>query len=294
LSERAGGASRITLTYGSNSAAVTDAFNQTRTYSYQSIQSSARNTGIAGPACPTCGPASQTYDANGNVASRTDWNGNRSNYTYDLARNLETSRTEGLTSSGGVTPQTRAISTTWHASFRLPTQIAEPLRLTTNVYDTDGTRCGARGALCSRSVQATTDANGSQGFSAIPTGAPRIWSYTYNANGSMLTVNGPRTDLTDLTSYTYYPNDDPDPGKRGNVATISNAAGHSTQITAYNAHGQPTSMTDPNGLVTTMSYDARQRLTSRSVGGEITSYEYDGVGQLTRVTLPDGSSLTYS
>ena len=149
------------------------------------------------------GVGARTYDANGNVASRTDFNGNLTNYTYDLARNLETSRTEGLTGRRG-TPQTRTISTQWHPTFRLPAAIAEPLRITTNIYDADGTACGARGALCSRSVQATTDANGSQGFSATPSGAPRTWTYTYNANGSVLTMNGPRTDVADVTTYTYY------------------------------------------------------------------------------------------
>jgi YD repeat-containing protein len=64
------------------------------------------------------------------------------------------------------------------------------------------------------------------------------------------------------------------------LATVSNAASHTTTITSYNAHGQPLSITDANGLVTDMVYDARQRLTSRTVGGEATLYDYDGVGQL--------------
>jgi len=110
----------------------------------------------------------------------------------------------------------------------------------------------------------------------------------------VLTVNGPRTDVADITAYTYYANDDADLDKRGNVATITNAAVHVTSITAYNAHGQPLTIVDPNGLTTTLGYDARQRLTSRNSGGEITTYEYDGVGQLTKVTLPDGSFLSYS
>ena len=106
------------------------------------------------------------------------------------------------------------------------------------------------------------------------------------------------TDVSDVTSYTYYDNAATCPGAsptgcRGQVETLTNAVGHVTSITEYNAHGQPLSITDPNGLVTTLAYDARQRLTSRNVGGEITSYDYDGVGQLTKVTLPDGSFLSY-
>jgi RHS repeat-associated protein len=57
-------------------------------------------------------------------------------------------------------------------------------------------------------------------------------------------------------------------------------------------------MTDANGLVTTMAYHPRGWLTSRSVSNgttvETTSYVYDNVGQLTKVTLPDQSTLFYA
>lgn len=272
---------------------VTDPLGQIRSFGFQTTLNVVKNNAVDQP-MPGVPGASVTYDANGNLASRTDWNGNRTNYTYDLARNLETSRTEGLTAGGGTTPQTRTISTQWDTNFRLPTAIAEALRITTMTYDATGSSCGATGAMCSKSVQATTDTNGSQGFSGTPVGSPRTWTYTYNANGLVLTVNGPRTDVSDVTAYTYYANNDADAGKRGNVATITNALGHVTQVTSYNAHGQPLTIVDPNGLTTTMAYDARLRLTSRTVGTELTSYDYDFVGQLTKVTLPDGSFLTYS
>ena len=100
--------------------------------------------------------------------------------------------------------------------------------------------------------------------------------------------------MADITEYSYYPNNDPDFGKRGNVATVKNALAHTTTITKYNAHGQPTEITDPNGLTTTLTYDSRLRLTARKVGSETTTYTYDGVGQLTQVTLPDNSSITYA
>jgi YD repeat-containing protein len=289
---------RYTLTYdvSSTQTTIVDPLGTVRPNSFQTTVGVVRRTAETQPAASGTGTVSTavTYDANGNVASRTDFNGNRTNYTYDLARNLETRRVEGLTAAGGTTPQTRTISTQWHPSFRLPTGIAEPLRITTFLYDPDGTQCGARGATCSRSVQATTDADGSQGFSATPTGTPRTWTYTYNANGDVLTANGPRADVADVTTYTYYPNNDPDLGKRGRVASIANAAGHTTNVTAYNAHGQPLTIVDPNGLTTTMSYDARLRLRTRSVGSELTTYDYDNAGQLTKVTLPDGSFLSYT
>ena len=301
-SEHAGGVNRFDLTLNPDfSVTTTNPLGAQSTYAFANVQGVPKSVAIAGAVCPSCGPASASYDSQGNTTSRTDWNGNRTEYAYDLARNLETQRIEGLTAGGGATPQTRTITTEWHPTLRLPTRVAEPLRMTTYVYNGDGgTQCGSRsdgtlvpGVLCSKTVQPTTDADGSQAFSGSPSGVPRSWRYAYDANGQVLAVDGPRIDVADVTTYAYYADDDPDLGKRGNVATIANAAGHVTQIAAYNAHGQPTTIVDANGLTTTLAYDLRQRLITRTVGSETTSYEYDGVGQLTRVTLPDGSFLSY-
>ena len=268
-SQLAGGADFISLqpnTHGGGDNTTTDAFGLVRTYTFVQYDGSLRNTSISGPPCPSCGPAVQSYDTNGFPASRTDWNGNRTNYEFD-SRGLERSRTEGLTATGSTTPQTRIITTDWHTTFRLPTLITEPGRTTTMTYDPVGN-------LNSRTITDTV----------LKTS--RTWNYPSYENGQVKTIDGPRTDVTDVTTYTYYAN--------GNIETITNALGHVTQITAYNAHGQPLTIVDPNGLTTTLGYDLRQRLISRNVGGELTIYDYYPAGQLKRVTMPDNSFLNYT
>ncbi|HZS58216.1 MAG TPA: DUF6531 domain-containing protein [Gemmatimonadaceae bacterium] len=292
-----GGASRYSVLYfGPGLSGVIDPLGTFRFYFSQTILDVPKHTGVSQP-CDGCGLASSiSYDANGHLTSATDYNGVAFNYVHD-ARGLETSRVEAVG-----TPQARTISTQWHGIFRLPVKVAEPLKITTYVYNGDaGQSCGSMpdgslvpGVLCSRTIQGTSDATGANGFSASPTGPARTWRYTYNLNGSMLTMDGPRIDVSDVTTYTYYANDDPDPGKRGNIATITNALGQVTRVTAYNAHGQPLTVVDPNGLTTQLTYDARLRIATRSVGGETTSYGYDAVGQLVRVTLADGSFLAYT
>ena len=134
--------------------------------------------------------------------------------------------------------------------------------------------------------QATTDATGAQGFAAPLTGPVKTWTYTYNQHGQVLTAKGPRADVDDTTSYAY---DD-----QGNLTRITDPLGHVTALSDYDANGRVGKIVDPNGLVTTLAYSPRGWLTSRTVGGETTSYDYDGVGQVRKVTQADGSYVSYT
>ena len=109
------------------STVVTDPLGSVRTYNFTTILGVVKSTGQSQPAGSGCAASSAaiTYDVNGNVASRTDFNANKTTYVYDMSRNLETSRTEGLTTAGVATAATRTITTTWHTTWRLPLVTSE-------------------------------------------------------------------------------------------------------------------------------------------------------------------------
>jgi YD repeat-containing protein len=286
-SEHAGGAERVSLLYNADgSTMVTDALGTARTYQFQTILGVVKPKGQSQPGGSGCGASASalSYDANGNVSSRTDFNGNRTDYSYDLARNLETRRTEGLTAAGATTSATRTITTAWHPTFRLPVQITNGNQQTRYVYN-------SQGDTIEKTIQDLT------------TNSTRSWhtSYSYGAVPGVLlqkVEDGPRTDVSDLTTYDYYPTDATCHGGhlgcRGQLQQITDALGHRTRLTRYSAAGQIEELIDANGLVTTLTYDLRQRLTSVDSGGERTTYAYDPVGQLTRITRADGSYLAYS
>ncbi len=310
----AGGADRYQITYGAtgSATAVLDPLNTNRSVTFQVVQGLALNATRTQP-CPGCGSptatSTSTFDANGNVASRKDFNGNLSCHAYDLARNLETARTEGLSGSGTciarvTTPATRTITTEWHPQWRSPRRIAEALRLTSFSYHGEaGVSCAPAGAstdlLCSKTVQATTDANGSAAFGAAPDGAARTWSYAYNAQGQVISVDGPRTDVADTVANAYHATDDPGGNYRaGDLASTTNAVGHTTSFTHYDGQGRLKRMVDANGLETLLDYWPRGWLKSRAVGSaatgfETTAYDYDFAGQLAKVTMPDASYIEY-
>jgi YD repeat-containing protein len=133
-SEHAGGAERVDISYNADgTTTVIDSQGSVQTYHFATQYGVVKVTQIDGDRCADCPAyANTTYDANGFVSSRTDFNGNVTTYVHD-ARGLETSRTEAVG-----TPEERTITTEWHPDFRLPVQITEPGKVTTFLYDAQG------------------------------------------------------------------------------------------------------------------------------------------------------------
>ena len=261
--QHAGGAELTTVAYNADgTSTVTDALGNAHTYALQTQFSMVKPAAVTGAPVPNAGAQAYTYDANGFVASRTDFNGNVTAYTRD-ARGLELSRTEAQG-----TPQARTVMTAWHPAFHLPTRITEPSgvagvnRVTTSSYD------AAQGTLLQKTVAAGS--------------LSRAWKYTYNAAGQPKTLTDPNGNVTTL-GYDAH----------GGLASVANALGQATTYT-NDADGRPVTSTDPNGLVTTITYTARGQVASQTVGQEVTSYAHDLAGNLARVTLPDGSFLAYT
>lgn len=299
-SQLAGGVNKVLIGYLTTSRAITH-YNGTpelpiaKTVSYYyydrtRILGVSKNTSISSP-CAECGDVNdRTYDANGNIASLQDWNSKYSCYAYDLSRNLETVRLEGVGGLGcasqmsatSLAAPARKTSTRWHPSLRLEEAVAAPLKLTSYSYD-------ANGNLLSVTEQATSDATGVLGFTAPTVGQPRTRTFSRNGLGQILTSKGPRTDINDTTTYSY--------DSFGNLQRMTNPLGQATQFSNYDAHGRVGRIISPNGLVTDLGYTLRGQVSWRTVSTgddvETTRYDYDGVGHLTRVTQPDGSVISY-
>lgn len=257
-SEHAGGAERTTVAYHDGIATVTDPNGATHDYQFTTQYGVVKVTGVSGTPSQAAGAKAASYDANGFAASMTDNNGNVTTYSHD-ARGLELSRTEAFG-----TPEARTITTTWHSTYRLPKTITEPGRVTTYDYYDNG------------DLKTLTVAAG---------GKTRSWSYTYAGPGQVATINGPRTDVSDITTLIY--------DGKGDVASLTNALGQVTQFTNYDPNGRLTRMVDPNGLVTTYAYNWRGEATKRVEGDETTTFGYNPVGDMTSVTTPDGVKMIY-
>jgi len=272
-STHAGGADNTTLAFddANNRVTVTTALGKQAVYNFAVVDNSARRlTSILGLATANCPSSTQsfTYDANSFVASVTDEEGRVTAYLND-ARGRATSVTRG---SGSATPST--VTTSWHALWNVPTQVVEPGRTTDYAWN----------ALGQLETLTQTDTTGHT--MPYPTaGQTRSWTYTYGTAGLLLTVDGPLSGSGDTVTFSY--------DTLGYVKTITDEVGHVMTVDSVNGRGQPTLMTDANGIKTAMSYDARGRLLTVSAdsagAGAATTMEYDAIGQITRVTQANGS-----
>lgn len=308
---------------------VTDPLGAQRVKTFAEVQGVLRLVSVSQPAGSgsAAGTSMVTYDMNGNEASRDDFDGRRTCMGHD-ARGLETVRVEGLANmqacSGVVSagaalpPGSRKISRQWHPDWPREVKTAEPGRITTYVYNGqpdpfngNGTaNCVPAGAtlpggqalvvLCRRVEQATTDADGSQGLGAtLRSGTPaRENKWTYNAAGQVLMHDGPRVDVNDVSTFAYY-TDTTTEHTKGDLQSVTNAAGHVTQYTIYDAEGRVKRMLAPTGVVTDIAYTPRGWLQSvtATAGGmapRTTTYTRELDGQPSTVALPDGTTLAYT
>lgn len=242
-----------------------------------------------GTNCTTQG-TNATYDEFGNQTSYTDASGSKVCRSFDTQRQLVVRVVENLPAAASCSdalnsPPTSGVARTtniiWHQSFRVPVSVVDATQLSNYTYDNN-----------SRVLSVTTTATngsgtGAEGFSVPLSNKTKTVTFTYNNFGQVLTIDGPRTDVSDITTMTY--------DTTGNLTTVTSPLGYVTSFSGYDAEGRATIVTMPNGAVIQKAYNSRGRLLSSNFAGDTTSYTYNSRGLLETVTQPNGQifTLTY-
>ncbi|HEV7764487.1 MAG TPA: DUF6531 domain-containing protein, partial [Thermoanaerobaculia bacterium] len=123
-------------------------------------------------------------------------------------------------------------------------------------------------------------------------------------------VDGPRTDVSDVTSYVYYPNEGSVPAAaRGRLAAVRNGAGHITRYENYDRFGNARRIVDANGVVMESTTDDIGRVLTTTVKGVsgcataadplcsqglIASRVYDDLGPVMTETQPGGGLTVFT
>lgn len=206
------------------------------------------------------------------VDEMTDHNGNVTTYDYAGFDFHETSRTEAVG-----TPEERTIETDWDNDLNRVTEIRHPGQTTSYTYDNEG-------RMLTQTILDTAN------------NATRVWTYTYYSDGVLdgllETVDGPRTDVPDITTYEYYIIDGVGHNARDLKKTI-NALEQEIEYLSYDDAGRPLEIQDVNDVTTTITYYPRGWPASVTVANQATMFVYDDAGNISTTTNPDGSSITY-
>ncbi len=134
-SEHAGGAEKTLLAFNTDgSTTVTNALNKQTIYRFDDIAGARRVIKVEGQPTANCIGANQdyTYTPEGWIASKTDWKGIKTTFTYNTT-GQEISRTEAFGA-----PEARTITTQWHSTLFVKTKITEPEKETVYSYDANG------------------------------------------------------------------------------------------------------------------------------------------------------------
>lgn len=299
-----GGVESVSISYPTASSAngpvhIVDAAGTGRDFSYSIFGEKLAVTSASMPMTFSSGSkASRSQSTNGTILSDVDFLGYVTNYQWDTSRYLLLSETIAAN-----TAVARTLSKQWHPSAKAVVKAAEPQSLVTYVYNgqpdpfSNGAiaSCVAGSgqllsgepvlAICKKVEQATTDNNGSAGFSAsIDTSvAAKISQWTYTQYGQIASAIDARGYTT---NYTYDPN--------GNIKAQTNPLGHTTHYTQYDGAGRLLQSIDANGVVSNYTYDSRGRLLAMDVGGQSSSYTYTATGLISSITQSSGTVTNYT
>jgi YD repeat-containing protein len=296
-SELSGGAERLDFAYttdanGKPTTTVTDYTGAggaatARTYTFTDIGNVRYPSNLTAP-CSLCGSTQQssTYDANGNPTRQIAHDGSVTFIAYD-ARGRETERAtfpssyQSATTRPALSAATKVISTKWHATFNLPTQVAEPNKTTANTYN-------AKGMLTGQSWTATTDATGAAKFTAVKTGSTYATGWSYSAS-SLITTAISKVDAVETQRYTMTYAANGDLTKITDV-TAGNRIGRAT---SYDAQGRLLQATTIYGDAMSFVYSPRGFVTSRTEAGKTTTFVQNAIGYTREVRMPDGKVATF-
>ena len=269
-SQHAGGVDRTTITYNDSdgSRTVTNALGATMVYRFTVLQGILKLTSVDRVATPSIPAAMRkiAYDANGYIASQSDWNGNLITYENDAR-----GRPVRVTEAAGTT-RARTTVIDWDSARNLPRKVVTSGLTAEFQYD-------ALGNLLRR-----TDTDTASGEKHT-----RTWSYE-RSDGTLSSIHGPRTDIAQLVRFTY--------DASGRLTGITNAVGQSIQIASHLPGGLPTSVVDQNGVRRDYQYNSRGWLLSITEATRhsprTVKFLYDKAGNPVSIRFPDDSLVTFA
>ncbi|MCL4464729.1 MAG: malectin domain-containing carbohydrate-binding protein [Chloroflexi bacterium] len=253
-----------------------------------------------------------TYDAYGNVLTRTNGLYNVWTYTYNAFNDVTTARdplnhatTYGYDTPGNLTSVTNAkneqttfgydaygqltsvsdarnkVTTFAYDTYGNQTTLTDPYdKIWTSTYDLAGRKTGVSDPL---SHSASFDYDAAGNLLSATDGRDKTTTYAYDDAGNRTAVTDPNLKVT---TYAY--------DEKNRLVSLTDAANGITTY-AYDANDNLLSITDANNHARTWTYGKLNRVLSETDAlGKVTTYEYDGAGNRAKRIDPMGAVTLYA
>lgn len=286
-SARADGSSSTKFQYGTDYTLVTNSDGARSKYIYDSATKQLIRIERSGvQSCPDA-TAKTGYDDRGRVSWEEDWQGVRTEYSYNTRGQLFEKRS-------GIKPgNPEDVRITQYSELTAPLRPESVKRfgasLSEPVDEISYTYYPATHAAkhrlqqvshCNRSNTGTTNSCRTINYS---------YSFHSNKLPSQVIIDGPLAGSMDKITQNY--------SAQGYLLSTSNAAGQVTTYSNHNALGLPGKITDANGLVTNLTYDVKGRLLSQQqvgTGSRTASYTYGPFGVTQKTAIGVTERISYA
>ena len=220
----------------------------------------------------------QAFDDNNNLIARTDELGNVTSFSWDSMNRL----TQKVEAYGTAIEHATAYAYRDSDSRQLASQTVASVHAGAN-----------KTTLYSYDPQNRVTQVKVTGYAVSGDPVSRQVDLTYGTSGQVASV----TDSNGHSVQLAYNNCTSGAGC-GQLASLTNAAGHVTTFNQYDTNGRLLQKTAPNGLITTYTYNPRGNvltLTETPATGtaRTTTYVYDKAERMTSATLPGHGTLTF-
>ncbi|SFV04491.1 RHS repeat protein [Pseudoduganella namucuonensis] len=262
------GEEKETFEYGANQTKVTDLRGQPVTYGFVPIQGALKISSVSRAATGTCAAASArtVYDGLGYVDYTLDWNGNKTDYTFDVAGKLVS------VTNAANTAHAATMAHTWSGDEIVQTEF----------------RGAGNTAYAKVNYAYQAGLIKSETWTDLKSSATRqlIYGYTTYPNNTIATRTVtrvlPEGNVTATIKYDTL----------GNIVSTTNYLGQQQSWSNHNALGLAGRHIDLNGIATDFGYDPKGNLIRQTQhlpnGDRVTTFTYNNNRQLTDVSYADG------
>jgi RHS repeat-associated protein len=264
------------FSYATDSTVVSNQRGEVVTYTFRNFEGSKQLTSTSRAATNSCAgtAASLTYDANGMLATSTDFNGVKTEYTYNAAgqivRQIENIGTTSQVITDNVFDRYKLIET------KLTGADGQAFLKTNYIFGYGGL------AASFPSQVIVTD---------LLTGAQRVasYSYTFFQNGNVATNTNLQSGggLSRSSTSGYH--------SIGALAYTRNALGQTTYYQTIDGMGRPLSVLSAAGVTTNYEYDRLGNVTKTTLntetGPRVSTFTYDGQRRVNDANFANGGGV---